>query len=58
LPEMVLGTRLRTMAVEARRDGGARVFFDPAEEPDHDEARGIERATRDARTLAETHTQK
>jgi hypothetical protein len=41
------------MAVEARRDGGARVFFDPALQPDRDEARRIERAIRDAREMAE-----
>lgn len=34
----------RHMAVEARRDGGARVFFDPALQPDRDEALRIERA--------------
>jgi len=38
----------RHMAVEARCDGGARVFFDPALQPDRDEARRIERAIRDA----------
>jgi hypothetical protein len=34
------------------RDGGARVFFDPALQPDRDEALRIERAILDAQALA------
>jgi hypothetical protein len=48
----VTETLRKHMAVEARRDGGARVFFDPAKEPDHDEARRIERAIREAQAGA------
>jgi hypothetical protein len=49
----VTETLRKHMAVEARRDGGARVYFDPALQPDRDEALRIERAIRDARTLDE-----
>ena len=50
----VTETLRKHMAVEARRDGGARVYFDPAKVPDRDEALRIERAIRDAQAGAVT----